>query len=68
MPIPCVCARVLDHPKIPLVLSLYSFQTVLTTMTCIAEYFSWTDITFQEKLDLTTLYGPYIVLGKSFIY
>lgn len=32
-----------------------------------AEYFSWTNITFQEKIDLTTLYGPYLALCKSLL-
>jgi hypothetical protein len=57
---------VADNPKLPLVLIVYAFQTVLTTATCMAEYFSWTNITFQEKIDLTTLYGPYLALCKSF--
>jgi hypothetical protein len=57
---------VADNPKLPLVLVVYAFQTVLTTATCMAEYFSWTNITFQEKIDLTTLYGPYLALCKSF--
>jgi hypothetical protein len=56
---------VADNPKLPLVLIVYAFQTVLTTATCMAEYFSWTNITFQEKIDLTTLYGPYLALCKS---
>jgi hypothetical protein len=29
-----------------------------------AEYFSWTNISWQEKIDLTTLYGPYLALCK----
>ena len=32
-----------------------------------AEYFSWTNISWQEKIDLTTLYGPYLALCKSFV-
>lgn len=24
----------------------------------------WTEVTFEEKLGLTTLYGPYVLLGE----
>lgn len=53
-----------DSPKMPLVLLIYGMQTILTTATCIAEYLSWTEITFQEKIDLTMLYGPYLAIGE----
>jgi hypothetical protein len=54
----------LDSPKVPLVLLVYAMETVVTTAACIAEYLSWKNITFQEKVDLMTLYGPYLAIGE----
>jgi len=51
-----------NSPKIPLVLLLYAAETFLTTLTCIVEYLAW-DVPFAQKVDLTTLYGPYLALS-----
>jgi len=52
-----------DNPKIPLVLLVYALQTLVTTATCIADYATWTTISFNAKLNLTSLYGPYLALA-----
>jgi hypothetical protein len=36
----------------------------LTTLTCIVEYAFW-DVPRAQKIDMTTLYGPYLVLCES---
>lgn len=51
-----------DNPKLPLVLLPYAIETFLTTLVCIVEYLTW-DITGAQKVGLSTLYGPYLVLS-----
>ncbi|RAL58953.1 hypothetical protein DID88_009244 [Monilinia fructigena] len=51
-----------DSPQTPLVLLPYSFEVFLTTLICIHEYLYW-PLSPRQKLDLTTLYGPYILLS-----
>lgn len=38
-------------------------QTVITTVACLAEVWSWTDRTQEQKSNLTMLYAPYALLG-----
>jgi hypothetical protein len=38
-------------------------QTFLTTATCITDYVSWAAIDFDAKVQLSTLYGPYLAVG-----
>lgn len=38
----------------------------ITTATCIFDFFHW-DVPLQNKIDLTTLYGPYLALSKCFL-
>lgn len=52
-----------DDRKTPLVLLIYGLQTLLTTAVCIADYASWTLIDTAAKWNLSTLYGPYLILG-----
>jgi len=52
-----------NSPKVPLVLLVYGLQTFMTTATCIADYASWTTVFFNTKLNLTSLYGPYLALS-----
>jgi hypothetical protein len=52
-----------DDPKVPLHLFTFAMQTAITTLTCIAEYLSWSGYTDQEKLNLGQLYVPYLALG-----
>lgn len=51
-----------DSPKLPLVLLPFSCVIFITTGTCMVEYFFW-DAPLQDKLDLSTLYGPYLALS-----
>jgi hypothetical protein len=51
----------LGTPKVPLVLLPFSVVIFLTTGTCIWDYMTW-DVPLQQKFDLTTLYGPYLLL------
>lgn len=56
--------RCLASPKLPIVLLPYAALIFITTATCMFEYSFW-DIPLQHKIDLTTLYGPYLALCKS---
>lgn len=53
----------LDSPRIPLILLPYALETFLTTLVCMHEYAYW-PIPRYQKVDLTKLYGPYILLCK----
>ncbi|KAH8590529.1 transmembrane protein 6/97 [Bisporella sp. PMI_857] len=52
----------IDSPKVPLVLFPYAFLVFLTTAVCMYEYSQWA-VPLQQKLDLTTLYGPFLALA-----
>lgn len=54
-----------DDPKVPIHLLIYATQTAITTMTCIADYMSWSSFSNEEKLELGKLYVPYLALCKS---
>jgi hypothetical protein len=54
----------LDSPMLPLVLLPFSCLILITTATCIFDYAHW-DMPLDQKLSLTTLYGPYAALCKS---
>jgi len=51
-----------DSPKTPVILLIYAVETFVTTSVCIAEYVAW-PLTVDEKINLTTLYGPYLALS-----
>ncbi|ATZ57999.1 hypothetical protein BCIN_15g04950 [Botrytis cinerea B05.10] len=51
-----------DSPRIPLILLPYALETFLTTLVCMHEYVYW-PIPRYQKIDLTKLYGPYIMLS-----
>lgn len=51
-----------DDPKVPLQLLIFAMATAITTLTCIAEYLSYPGYSDQEKLNLSQLYVPYLVL------
>ena len=55
-------ALVRDDVKIPIHLLIYATQTAMTTLTCIADYLSWTTVSSAEKLELGKLYVPYLAL------
>jgi len=52
-----------NDPRTPLVLLIYGMQTLVSTATCIAEYFSYEMISFNAKLKLTSIYGPYLAVA-----
>jgi hypothetical protein len=52
-----------DHPKIPLVLLPYACLIFISTAACMVEMLCW-DVPGQQKVDLSTLYGPYLALCK----
>lgn len=56
-----------DDPKVPLHLLVYAVQTAITTMTCIADFLSWSDYQDTQKLELAKLYVPYLALCKSIV-
>lgn len=51
-----------NSPKVPLVLLPLSIVVFTTTLTCMVEYFYW-EMSWMQKLNLTTLYGPYLALS-----
>lgn len=51
-----------NSPKVPLVLLPFAVMVFLTTLTCMVEYAFW-DVPRQQKIDMTTLYGPYLALS-----
>ena len=53
----------LDSPKVPVVLLPFATLVFVTTATCMFDYMHW-DVPMQNKIDLTTLYGPYLALSK----
>ncbi|KAL1999415.1 hypothetical protein VTN02DRAFT_4545 [Thermoascus thermophilus] len=52
-----------DDPLVPLNLLVWSVQTVVTTSACLAEVWSWSDRTHEQKSNLTKLYAPYALLA-----
>jgi len=52
-----------DSPRVPVVLLPFATLVFVTTATCIFEYMHW-DVPLKNKIDLTTLYGPYLALSK----
>jgi hypothetical protein len=53
-----------DDPLVPVHLLVFGFQSFLTSWTCLMEVWDWEDRTTAEKRNLTSLYGPYVALGK----
>ncbi|KAL2217828.1 putative integral membrane protein [Thermoascus aurantiacus ATCC 26904] len=58
-----VGALLRDDPLVPLNLLVWAVQTVITTVACLAEVWSWTDRTQEQKSNLTMLYAPYALLA-----
>ncbi|KAF2484965.1 transmembrane protein 6/97 [Neohortaea acidophila] len=52
-----------DDPKLPIHLLVYAVQTAVTTLTCIADYLSWTGFSNAQKIELGKLYVPYLALS-----
>ncbi|CAL3969893.1 unnamed protein product [Diplocarpon coronariae] len=51
-----------NSPKVPVVLLPYAMLILATTATCMVEYAFW-DIPLEQKISLSTLYGPYLALS-----
>ncbi|PGG98029.1 hypothetical protein AJ80_09598 [Polytolypa hystricis UAMH7299] len=58
-----VGALVRDDPLVPVHLLIWAVQSFVTTVTCLAEAWGWPDRTVEQKWNITTLYGPYILLA-----
>ncbi|RKF56032.1 integral membrane protein [Erysiphe neolycopersici] len=52
-----------NSPKIPLVLLPLALVTFLTTLTCMVEYAFWPQFSGREKVNLTSLYAPYLLIS-----
>lgn len=55
---------VVDHAFVPIHLLGFGVQVAVTTIACLTTVWSWEDRTLEEKTNITSLYGPYIALGK----
>ena len=53
----------IDSPRVPVVLLPFACLYFISTAVCIVEYVNW-DVPLQQKIDLTTLYGPYLAIGE----
>jgi hypothetical protein len=53
----------LDDPVVPLQLLIFAVEVAVSTGACLAEVISWPNVSKDEKLQLGTLYGPYLALG-----
>lgn len=53
-----------DDPKIPIHLLIFACEVSMTTLTCVADYMSWSGYHNEEKWKLSGLYVPYLALGK----
>lgn len=48
---------------VPVHLLVFGAQSFVTSVPCLAEVWSWTDRTVDQKQNLTMLYAPYVALG-----
>lgn len=62
-----VPALLRNDAKVPLHLLVWAVQTGMTTLTCVADYLSWSGYKNAEKLELGKLYVPYLALGECFL-
>ena len=58
-------AIVRDDELVALNLLVWAVQTGVTTLTCVVEAISWEDMSSDEKMALSQLYGPYLVLAAG---
>ncbi|RKF76500.1 hypothetical protein GcM3_078027 [Golovinomyces cichoracearum] len=56
-----------NSPNVPLIILPFALLVFITTLTCMVEFLHW-DISWQEKFDLTTLYGPYLILCRRRVF
>ncbi|CZR62660.1 related to integral membrane protein [Phialocephala subalpina] len=50
-----------NDPKVPVVLLPFATLVFLTTLTCVVDMWSWS-VPLEQKIELSKLYGPYLVL------
>lgn len=50
---------------VPVHLLVFGVQSLVTSLACLVEVWSWPDRSVLEKQTLTALYGPYVALGQS---
>ncbi|KAJ5888994.1 hypothetical protein N7495_009035 [Penicillium taxi] len=58
-----VWALLRDHPMLPVHLLIFAVQAFVTSWTCLWDVWTWEDRSREEKLNITSLYGPYVALG-----
>ncbi|KAJ4987863.1 hypothetical protein SVAN01_06593 [Stagonosporopsis vannaccii] len=58
-------ALVRDDPRIPLALLVFGMETSITTLVCLAEMWSWEELTSEQSglSGLGGMYGGYLALG-----
>ncbi|KAK2858361.1 hypothetical protein FQN49_004806 [Arthroderma sp. PD_2] len=54
-----------DDSSAPLHVLIWAIQTFVTTLTCVVEVWSWTDRTADQKMNISTLYVPYMIFAKK---
>lgn len=52
---------------VPVHLLVFGVQAFVTSLTCLADVWTWPDRSVAEKQQITTLYGPYVALGRSIV-
>lgn len=53
---------------VPVHLLAFGVQSFVTSLPCLAEIWSWTDRSLDQKQNLTMLYAPYVALGKLALF
>ncbi|KAF2271278.1 uncharacterized protein EI97DRAFT_437981 [Westerdykella ornata] len=59
-----------NDPCIPLALLVFGLETLLTTITCLAEMLSWAELTAEQKglQGLGGMYGGYAIFGAWMVW
>lgn len=53
---------------VPVHLLVFGVQAFVTSLTCLADVWAWPDRSVAEKRQITTLYGPYVALGRPIAF
>jgi hypothetical protein len=53
-----------NNPKVPIHLLIFTVEVAVSTGACIADAISWTNVSMDEKLQLGTLYIPYLAFAS----
>jgi len=54
-----------NNPKVPIHLLIFAVEVAVSTGACIADALAWKNVSQDEKLQLGTLYIPYLILCKN---